>query len=131
MLKRIEQNLHDICNYEILIIDDGSLKNLDEKYELVVENKVNFLTLSQNIGHQRSIAVGLCYLSEKKNIDYVLIMDGDGEDNPIDARKLLKANELKRMSILFARRDVRSEPLLFRKDIYFIEFLFRFCTGKT
>ena len=66
LLKRIEQNLHDICNYEILIIDDGSLKNLDEKYELVVENKVNFLTLSQNIGHQRSIAIGLCYLSEKK-----------------------------------------------------------------
>lgn len=131
LLKRIEQNLHDICNYEILIIDDGSLKNLDEKYELVVENKVNFLTLSQNIGHQRSIAIGLCYLSEKKNIDYVLIMDGDGEDNPIDARKLLKkANELKRMSILFARRDVRSEPLLFRLGYLFYRILFRFCTGK-
>ena len=131
LFKRIDDNLRDICNYEILIIDDGSLKNIDEKSFLIEKDKTNILTLSQNVGHQRSIAIGLCHLSEKNNFDYVLIMDGDGEDNPLDAKKLInKADILSEDCVIFARRDVRSEPLFFKIGYLFYRIIFRLCTGN-
>ncbi len=131
LFSRIEQALKNICSYEILVIDDGSLKNIGEKKELFNSKDINVLTLSQNVGHQRSITIGLCHLSERNDYDFVLIMDGDGEDNPIDARKLLeKAKSLNHSSIIFARREVRSEPLLFRLGYFIYRIVFRVCTGQ-
>ena len=131
LLKRIDQNLKDYCNYEILIIDDGSLRNLDQKSKLIHSRQINILTLSQNVGHQRSIAIGICHLSEYKRCDFVLIMDGDGEDNPLDVKKLInKSIELGKSHVVFARRDVRSEPLSFKFGYLIYRILFRLSTGK-
>ena len=120
-------------NYDLnfLIIDDGSYSQLDIKYKLSSEEDIKFLTLSQNVGHQRSIAIGLCFLSELNDGDFTIVMDGDGEDNPEDAIKLVNQslNEGKD-KIVFARRDVRSEPLLFKLGYIFYRILFRLLTGK-
>ena len=129
LFSRIDQTLKNICSYEILVIDDGSLKNIGEKKELFNSKNINVLTLSQNVGHQRSITIGLCHLSERKDFDFVLIMDGDGEDNPLDAKKLLE-KATNHSSIIFARREVRSEPLLFRLGYFIYRIVFRVCTGK-
>ena len=36
--------------------------------------------MKQNRGHARCNAAGLKYLTEKEIFDYVILMDGDGED---------------------------------------------------
>ena len=115
LFKQIKENIETVCDYEILLIDDGSFKDLDEKKKISKLSNIQTLTLSQNVGHQRSIAIGICYLSQKIDFDFVLIMDGDGEDNPRDAQRLIiHAQENQQESIYFARRDVRSEPLGFK-----------------
>ena len=38
--------------------------------------------MKKNQGHARCIATGLKYIFEKDNFDYVIPMDGDGEDRP-------------------------------------------------
>ena len=45
-------------------------------------NSIKVLNMKKNQGHTRSIAVGLKYIFEKEDFDYVIPMDGDGEDRP-------------------------------------------------
>ena len=81
---KIQHHLTHVTDYNILIIDDGSFKGLDKKLDIENNKRIKILTLSQNVGHQRSITIGLCYIREHCDYDQILIMDGDGEDNPAD-----------------------------------------------
>ena len=38
--------------------------------------------MKENSGHARCIATGLKYIYENEEFDYVIPMDGDGEDRP-------------------------------------------------
>lgn len=128
---KIRNSLSTISDYKILIIDDGSYKGLPEKLALNDDSSFEILTLSQNVGHQRSIAIGLCYLGKNKDFDYILVMDGDGEDNPQDATNLIIAAEaLNEERVVFARRDTRSEPFLFKIGYLLYRLLFRVLTGE-
>lgn len=132
LFKQIKESLDKVCDYKILLIDDGSFKDLDEKKKISKLSNIKTLTLSQNVGHQRSIAIGICYLSQKIDFDFVLIMDGDGEDNPRDAKRLIvHSQENQQESIYFARRDVRSEPITFKFGYFLYRIFFRVCTGKS
>ena len=46
-----------------------------------------------NQGHARCIATGLKYIYEKEDFDYVIPMDGDGEDRPEEIIEFL--NQIK------------------------------------
>ena len=45
-------------------------------------NSIKIFNMKKNQGHARCIATGLKYIFEKDNFDYVIPMDGDGEDRP-------------------------------------------------
>ena len=77
---------------EVLLIDDGSLTPHATALHfppLEEIQRVAVLELKHNLGHQRAIAVGLAHVYEHLPCDAVLVMDGDGEDNPADAPRLL------------------------------------------
>jgi polyisoprenyl-phosphate glycosyltransferase len=103
---------------EIIIVDDYStvpppISLIDRKYTRI--KAVNILRLRCNIGHQRAIAVGLCYVYQKIEADLVVVMDGDGEDNPFELENLLKIfNETDKNKIIFAKRSKRSESITFQ-----------------
>ena len=42
-----------------------------------------------NQGHARCIATGLKYIFNKEDFDYVIPMDGDGEDRPEEILKFI------------------------------------------
>ena len=129
--EKIKQHLSPVIDYNILIIDDGSFKGLDKKLSIEDNRRIKILTLSQNVGHQRSITIGLCYIREHCDCDQILIMDGDGEDNPADAVKLISASQKhSEPTIYFARRDTRSEPISFKFGYLLYRVLFRVLTGK-
>jgi len=102
----------------ILLVDDGSSvpppKNLaDENYSSI--ESIDILHLRRNSGHQRAIAVGLCYIQANRPCHQVVIMDCDGEDDPRDVPRLVReclAHE--EHKIIFAMRIRRSENLAFR-----------------
>jgi len=46
--------------------------------------------MKKNQGHARCIATGLKYIFEKEDFDYVIPMDGDGEDRPEEIKDFLE-----------------------------------------
>ena len=103
---------------EVLVVDDGSTSSCPESTwsgDFQAIRALDVLALRCNLGHQRAIAMGLCYVDENRDYDAVLIMDGDGEDAPADALRLLrKYLGTAGNQIVFAERTRRSEGLVFR-----------------
>jgi polyisoprenyl-phosphate glycosyltransferase len=77
--------------------------------------RVEILELRRNLGHQRAIAIGLAYIHANEPCQAVVVMDGDGEDDPNDVPRLIEQyRHCNGKKIIFARRSKRSESLLFR-----------------
>ena len=100
----------------VLMIDDGSTTPPPELLGPYAKlTGVSVLKLKKNVGHQRARAVGLCYIAEKIKCDAVVIMDGDGQDVPADATRLVeRMKQLPEPTAVFAERARRSESLAFR-----------------
>ena len=56
--------------------------------------------MKENKGHARCNAFGIRYVNNNENFDYLILMDGDGEDRPVKLKIWL--TELKK-SKLFCR----------------------------
>ena len=75
---------------------------------------IEVLRLALNLGHQRAIAIGLCALVDRRDIDAVIVMDSDGEDQPGEIAALLAASERAPGQVVLARRANRSGTRAFR-----------------
>jgi hypothetical protein len=76
---------------------------------------VEVLSLLRNVGNQRAIAVGIARVERTGGHDALVIMDGDGEDDPEDVPRLVEALRQNAESrIVFAARMKRSESLTFQ-----------------
>jgi hypothetical protein len=113
----------DVCQaqgwqLDVLLVDDGSYASHRELLRLDGLRhiqRVDVLTLGRNLGSQRAIAVGLCWLADHRPNRATLILDGDGEDDPCDAPALIKtALADARQPIVFAARSRRRESWLFQ-----------------
>ena len=70
--------------------------------------------MRENKGHARCNACGIRYVIKNKNFDYLILMDGDGEDRPIELKKLINKILDDPNKSVVAKRIKRSEGLLFR-----------------
>ena len=70
--------------------------------------------MKQNKGHARCNAAGLKYISEKENFDYVILMDGDGEDRPEELTSLFNKSKENSSKTVTLDRLKRSEGLFFK-----------------
>jgi hypothetical protein len=82
-----------LCRLGVLFVDDGS--SVQDATALpgptAAIPQVEVLRLRRNLGHQRAIAVGLARLAADSRPDFVVVMDGDGEDDPATIGPLLAA----------------------------------------
>ena len=120
---------------EIVAIDDGSTLPFDsDSIVLPAEScitGIEVLRLAVNLGHQRAIAVGLCAIAERDDIDAIVVMDSDGEDRPGDLAALIAASGNEPGHIVFAERAKRSEGRSFRFAYFLYRHAFRLLTGRT
>ena len=121
---------------EGLIVDDCSEQRVAEVDldfgPFASFRKVSVVELKRNLGHQRAIALGLTYIDANLDTSMVLVMDGDGEDRPDEAVRLVKrCRELGNSKIVFAKRTRRSEGTLFRIFYFVYKFLYRVLTGQS
>ena len=116
----------------IIIVNDGSNHDRqDEEKNLENIYSVKILNMKINQGHARCIATGLKYIYEKEDFDYVIPMDGDGEDRPEEIKEFLYQIENSNDRPIVGERIKRSEELLF-KSCYQIHKLITFTfTGKS
>ena len=99
----------------VIIINDASNHDrLSEEKKLDNIKSFKIINMKKNQGHARCIAVGLKYIFEKEEFDYVIPMDGDGEDRPVEILDLLNNIENSKGNSIVAKRVKRSESLLFK-----------------
>ena len=115
LLEKIDNEVSNIDGeFDVIIVNDGSNEKIpktSKKYKVLKSVKV--INMKFNQGHTRSNATGIKYLSRKNDFDYLILMDGDGEDRPEEIKLLIeKASSNKKTSVV-ARRVKRSEGLIF------------------
>jgi hypothetical protein len=101
----------------LLIVDDASTVAPPSdlaRFDPRAITSASLLSLRRNLGHQRAIAIGLTYVEENVPCDAVIVMDGDGEDDPRDVPRLLEAMAEGAPTLTFAARRKRSEGFAFR-----------------
>ena len=99
----------------VIIVNDASNHDrLSEEKKLDNIKSFKIINMKKNQGHARCIAVGLKYIFEKEEFDYVIPMDGDGEDRPVEILDLLNNIENSKGNSIVAKRVKRSESLLFK-----------------
>ena len=119
---------------DVMVVDDGSTVAPASElqtgtYEAL--RRVDILRLRRNLGNQRAIAVGLAFIEDRLGASTVVVMDGDGEDDPADVPRLLeRLEEGGNMMIVFAERARRSESAVFRVFYALFKLLHRVLTGK-
>ena len=70
--------------------------------------------MKENRGHARCNAFGIRYIIKNKKFDNLILMDGDGEDRPLEIKSLInKIKENPNLSVV-AKRVKRSEGLIFQ-----------------
>ncbi len=95
----------------LLLVDDGSPESFSgwSPFEAAHITCIDALVLRRNMGHQRAIAMGLCWIEEEMECDAVVVMDADGEDRPEDVRRLVNSFREHPQWITFAERGKRFE----------------------
>ena len=106
---------NDIAEISVVIINDGSTENRpvnNSKFDNL--NSIKIINMKENKGHARCNAVGLKYINNEEYFDFVIPMDGDGEDRPKEIGSLLCKAYEDSNKVVTANRVKRSEGFIFR-----------------
>ena len=103
----------------IIVNDASNEKKPDTSLKFKNLNSIKIINMKENKGHARCIAAGLKYIYEKEDFDYVIPMDGDGEDRPEEINLLLDKIDSNLNIPITANRIKRSEGSFF-KFCYFV-----------
>ena len=132
LLSNINDNIKNMSDVEFncIIINDSSTTNRSEIKIPSNIKSVKIIHMNKNKGHARCNAFGIKYLSKNLDLDYLILMDGDGEDRP-EELKLLVDKVLSEPDIsVVAKRIKRSEGPLFQLFYRLHKYLTLFTTGK-
>ena len=118
--------------FSVVIINDASTENRPE-FLANLENlkSVKVINMKENRGHARCNAVGLKHINEKVDFDYVISMDGDGEDRSEELSLFIEKIKNYSDKVITADRVKRSEGFIF-KFCYLVHKCLTFVfTGQT
>ena len=87
--------------------------------------------MKKNQGHTRCIATGLKYIFEKEDFDYVIPMDGDGEDRPEEINDFLNHIDKSFGKPIVGERVKRSENITFKTCYQLHKLITLTFTGKS
>jgi len=120
------------ADVSVIIINDASTEKKPNN-SLVFKNlsSIKIVNMKKNRGHARCIAAGLKYINEKEKFDFVIPMDGDGEDLPSEIEPILcKAYDNPGRAIT-GNRVKRSEAFIFRFCYMAHKYLTFILTGQS
>ena len=131
---KLIENIDSHINNEIIdivIVNDASTESFDNNQKQFSKiNSVKIINLIKNGGHRKAIATGLKYCQENLDYDYIIPMDGDGEDRPEELIDFFNQVHETQPEVITATRVKRSEGFVF-KFLYSIHKIFtHLITGK-
>ena len=132
LILEINENIKEFKKIEIecLVINDASTINQPILLKPSFIKSIQILNMRENRGHARCNAFGIRYVTQNRDFDYLILMDGDGEDRPIELKKLInKILEDPEKSVV-AKRIKRSEGLFFQFLYFMHKLITLIFTGK-
>ena len=116
----------------VIIVNDASTEQRPE-ISLNLNNlkSIQVINMKENRGHARCNAAGLKYINEREDVDYVIPMDGDGEDRPEEIKLLIEKAKEYPDTVITANRIKRSEGLLFKFCYLIHKYLTFVFTGQS
>ena len=132
VLTEIDSVIIKISNYQFkcIIVNDCSTDKKPEINKPKNLNSLKIINMKENRGHARCNAFGLRYINSKEIYDYVLIMDSDGEDRPVEIKDLIKKIDENSEFSVVAKRVKRSEGFLFQALYQIHKLVTLIFTGK-
>ena len=133
LIEKINYEVKDLnSELSIVVINDASSQQIVDTYTNTENiNSIEIVNMKQNKGHARCIASGLKYIFEKKEFDYVIPMDGDGEDRPEEIKNFIQLADKSEGKSIVGERVKRSEGLFFKLCYQFHKFLTLAFTGQS
>lgn len=128
-INKVIQNIENV-EFHCVVVNDASTIELPD---IKVPEKIKSLqviNMKANRGHARCNAFAIRYFSKQDDFDHLIVMDGDGEDRPIEIENLVKkALEDRKVSVV-AKRIKRSEGTLFNVLYHIHKIITLIFTGK-
>jgi len=133
LIKNINFEIKDLnSEISIVVINDASSHQIIDDYQNTENiNSIEIINMKENRGHARCIASGLKYIFENKEFNYVIPMDGDGEDRPEEIKNFIQLTEQSNDQSIIGERVKRSESLFFKLCYLFHKFLTLAFTGQS
>ena len=101
--------------FSAIIVNDASTESRPEiNLNLNNLNSIKIINMKENQGHARCNAAGLKHIFENEEFDYVIPMDGDGEDRPEEIKQLIDNLNYHPDKPIVAERIKRSEGIFFK-----------------
>ena len=116
LLNEIEENVKNIKNIliECLVVNDASTIQQPKMVKPKSFQSLKILNMKKNKGHARCNAFGIRFISKNKDFDNLILMDGDGEDRPVELIKLINKSFQDPENSVVAKRIKRSEGPFFQ-----------------
>jgi glycosyltransferase involved in cell wall biosynthesis len=132
LLENINSQTPTLNNeFSVLIVNDASTENRPEfSADLNNLKSIQIMNMKENMGHARCNAAGLKHINEKEDFDYVIPMDGDGEDRPEELSLLIEKIKEYPDIVVTANRVKRSEGFLFKLCYLVHKYLTLVFTGQ-
>ena len=133
LIENINYEIKDLNqDISLVVINDASSQQIIDTYPNTENiNSIEIINMKENRGHARCIASGLKYIYEKKDFNYVIPMDGDGEDKPQEIKNFIQLSQQAGEKSIVGVRVKRSEGLLFQFCYQFHKFLTLAFTGQS
>ena len=112
-INNIIYEINDI-NFNCLVVNDSSTEPCPDIKVPSNFSSIKIINMKENKGHARCNAFGIRHLSNEKECDYVILMDGDGEDKPSEIKLLVEKVLSEPDTSVVAKRVKRSEGFLFQ-----------------
>ena len=116
VLLEINEIVKGIKNFEfncIIINDCSTIKKINITKPNYIKS-IKIINMKENRGHARCNAFGVRYINSNEKFDYVIIMDSDGEDRPIEIKEFIKKLNTDSENSIVAKRVKRSEGPIFQ-----------------
>ena len=116
----------------IIVINDASSQQIIDTYSNIENiHSIEIINMIENRGHTRCIASGLKYIFKNKEFDFVIPMDGDGEDRPEEIKNFVQLAVQSKAKSIVGERVKRLESLFFRICYQLHKYLTFVFTGQS
>ena len=132
LIEEIDNNISDLnSSFSVIVVNDASTEEkILETKNLNHIKSLKLINMRKNRGHARCIAAGLKHISENENFDYIIPMDGDGEDRPEEIKYFIEKIKDNPNRTIVGERVKRSESFIFKICYFLHKIITLTFTGK-